>query len=1006
MVVAGVIAASSVPLQPGRGASAAAAAPAPPAAPHVMVIVEENQEYGNVIGAPAAPYLNSLAAQHTLVTHWFAVQHNSPADYLALISGNTWGIGTPNQASFPLPPSDQTLVDELAHSGFTWKAYMEGMPSPCYTGSSTVSYSKIHNPFMSFSSIIDSPDQCNRVVPYSPSQMSSDLNSGSPPDFVWITPDDCDNMHGNTASGSPCATASPTQLISAGDTWLQNNLPTVLSSSWFAAGGTVIVTWDEGTSSAGWNGGDGGHIPTLVINSAGARHLDAGGDHYGTLKGIEEVYGVGQLGGSAGASDGDLSQAFAPGQVDGQVTDAQTGAAVAGASVTCTCNPGGTVTDAGGRYTLADVPPATGYRVTFSAGGYATQTVEGVAVSPGTGTTVNVQLTAPGSIAGTVTDALTGGAVAGAIVSCTCAPSGVTTGAAGGYSFDGLLAGTYTLSVSSPGYQDASAAGVVAAAGTTVTQDFQLASARLLTVSPGAGPPGGGTPVTITGSGFQPGAAVTFGATPATGVQVSSATALSATSPPGTGLVGITVTNPDGTSVTLPDGFTYTSNPACVAGGATAPPGAADTSRPWDGGSVARGAGAAATNAYFAEGYTGRDFHEYLAVENAGPAQPLCVDYLLQSGAVVTRVHQLPARSRTTIDVNQEVGAGQNVSAHLYAPNPFVAERPMYFDFRGSVRGGDDVVGAQSLGTDYYFAEGYTGPGFDEYLSLLNPDPVQAAHVDILYYFGDGSTKSVGWTIPAHSRSTVHVNDPSQAGPNQQVSAEVRSLDGVPFLAERPIYFDYRGKWTGGDVVVGGTQLSKSLNLAEGYVSSGFDEWLTILNTNPSDAHLIVTYEVQGGPPKMVRLTVPAHSRGSHLVNQDFSAATSLAVHIDSDQPVMVERPMYFDYNGRWDGGHDAAAAADSELGTTYNFAEGYVAPNFAEYVTLVDPTSTPAAVTITYLLAGGGTKQVTLQVPANGRATRFVNADFPGQTVEQSLQVTSTNGVPILAERPMYFAY
>jgi hypothetical protein len=81
-------------------------------------------------------------------------------------------------------------------------------------------------------------------------------------------------------------------------------------------------------------------------------------------------------------------------------------------------------------------------------------------------------------------------------------------------------------------------------------------------VSPGGGPEAGGTPVTITGSGFLEGAIVDFGANPATSVAVQSASSLTATSPAGTGSVDVTVKTYAGTSApTASDHFTYTPQP-------------------------------------------------------------------------------------------------------------------------------------------------------------------------------------------------------------------------------------------------------------------------------------------------------------------------------------------------------------------------------------------------------------------------------------------------------------
>jgi hypothetical protein len=69
-------------------------------------------------------------------------------------------------------------------------------------------------------------------------------------------------------------------------------------------------------------------------------------------------------------------------------------------------------------------------------------------------------------------------------------------------------------------------------------------------VPPGKGPAAGGTPVTITGANFNDVSAVRFGATSAASFTVNSSTEIKAVSPPGTGVVDVTVTNATGTSST------------------------------------------------------------------------------------------------------------------------------------------------------------------------------------------------------------------------------------------------------------------------------------------------------------------------------------------------------------------------------------------------------------------------------------------------------------------------
>ncbi|MGD0195794.1 MAG: carboxypeptidase regulatory-like domain-containing protein, partial [Candidatus Dormibacteria bacterium] len=242
------------------------------------------------------------------------------------------------------------------------------------------------------------------VVPYTTSTaLVSALDATNAPDFVELVPNDCDEMHGDTNTGSPCATSTQSDLISSGDTWLSNNLPSVLSSSWFAQDGIVIITWDEAAS--GDNSGccglstPGGHIPTIVVsaNNKGLGQFTGIGDHYGTLAAIEDAYGVPLLLNAANSANGNLSGAFGTpsttGTISGAVTDASTKAGIVSATVTYSGSGGtaSTTTTNGGAYSFANVP-AGPYTVSASATGYMGQTSSTQTVTAGGSVTQNFAL--------------------------------------------------------------------------------------------------------------------------------------------------------------------------------------------------------------------------------------------------------------------------------------------------------------------------------------------------------------------------------------------------------------------------------------------------------------------------------------------------------------------------------------------------------------------------------------------------------------------------------------
>jgi phosphatidylinositol-3-phosphatase len=277
---------------------------APRTKPHVMVIVEENRGYEATLGSCSADrYFCSLAAGYATATSWYGIGHPSAPNYIAIDSGTTQRVTsdcTPDGGGCgPFAASD--LGTQLTSAGIPWAAYMESMPSRCARVGSSGAYAEKHDPFMYFAGNRGS-GCASHIVPYPGVHgMVATLDSPNPPDFVWITPNLDNDMH----DGS----------VTRGDAWLVANLPAVLASRWFADDGTVIVTMDENDASPSGSccaGARGGRVPMVVI-SAHARARGAivtPGDHYGTLRSIEKVFGLPFLGNAARAQNGDLSSLF------------------------------------------------------------------------------------------------------------------------------------------------------------------------------------------------------------------------------------------------------------------------------------------------------------------------------------------------------------------------------------------------------------------------------------------------------------------------------------------------------------------------------------------------------------------------------------------------------------------------------------------------------------------------------------------------------------------------
>jgi acid phosphatase len=244
--------------------------PAPlPKPAHVVVVIEENHGYSQIIGSSQAPYINTLATQGALFTKSFALTHPSQPNYLALFSGSTQGI---TDDSCPHTFSAQSLESELIAAGKTFKGYSEDLPSVGSKTCSSGAYARKHVPWTNFSKDLTSDNQ-----PFS----SFPTSFGNLPTVSWVIPNVNDDMH----DGS----------IQQGDSWLQTNLLAYVT--WAQKNNSLlIIQWDEDDGSAG------NHVATIFVGPMvkPGKYTETI-NHYNILRTIEDMYGLAHLGNSATA---------------------------------------------------------------------------------------------------------------------------------------------------------------------------------------------------------------------------------------------------------------------------------------------------------------------------------------------------------------------------------------------------------------------------------------------------------------------------------------------------------------------------------------------------------------------------------------------------------------------------------------------------------------------------------------------------------------------------------
>ena len=174
----------------------------------VFIIVLENHSAKSVIGDPNTPYITSLAQQYGEAANYFGVTHPSEPNYIAMTSGSNWFTNNDNPAN----RFDHTnVVDTLEASHISWDAYMEALPADpladFWPSSAQPLYASKHNPFALYTDVRDDAARVAHIKPYT--ALAGDLNSRHAPRFVYITPDQCNDMHGGVTDSDRRASGDP-----------------------------------------------------------------------------------------------------------------------------------------------------------------------------------------------------------------------------------------------------------------------------------------------------------------------------------------------------------------------------------------------------------------------------------------------------------------------------------------------------------------------------------------------------------------------------------------------------------------------------------------------------------------------------------------------------------------------------------------------------------------------------------------------------------------------------
>ena len=268
---------------------------------HVFIIMMENTSYTSLIGNPNAPFINAAAANYGLATNYFGVTHPSQPNYIAATSGSTNGVINDNDVTINVA----NIVDQLEANGKSWKAYMQSYSlctTPLDHACGNQLYERKHNPFISYQDVQSNPARVANIVDFS--QFATDLASGNVADYTWISPDQCNDMHGRAATPSdPCDFSQVQSLIATGDTFLLNTVNAIMNSRAWTGNSVIFIAWDESdypfadTSGCCDANPGGGHVVMIAISHSdhAPRTSNVAYNHYSMLATIEDGWKLGCL---------------------------------------------------------------------------------------------------------------------------------------------------------------------------------------------------------------------------------------------------------------------------------------------------------------------------------------------------------------------------------------------------------------------------------------------------------------------------------------------------------------------------------------------------------------------------------------------------------------------------------------------------------------------------------------------------------------------------------------
>lgn len=295
---------------------------------HIVVVIEENKSFADVVGTskapfPHAPYLGKLAKKGALLTQYHALHHPSQPNYIEIFSGSNQGLVDdccPLQACQPQQPcnhpdelcsTDSTspavfpgpsLGGLLIQKGLSFTGYAESLPEDIWACCNQHFYARKHCPWLDFKDVpATNPDGSGTTKDFT--AFNTDMTGGKLPTVSFVIPNLIHDMHSLPGPHPPDNNDTDKQLISAGDQWLKENMDAYVTWA-MKNNGLLVVTWDENDDACDTTPCStfppANHIPTILVGPMvrpGSRSSRLY-SHYSLLRTILDMYELKRIGGS------------------------------------------------------------------------------------------------------------------------------------------------------------------------------------------------------------------------------------------------------------------------------------------------------------------------------------------------------------------------------------------------------------------------------------------------------------------------------------------------------------------------------------------------------------------------------------------------------------------------------------------------------------------------------------------------------------------------------------